>query len=140
MTLPMRESMTSYLINKRKGALFDQDSMKAEMATGQLKAVVGNAMFNSWIGAPMISGSNVYGVIILQSYEEGIVYTEADLEILQFVANHVARALEIHLKTERTLLEQQKITAQHQKNRRPTSASDRGIKSLTQHSATIAGK
>ncbi|EPJ50724.1 MAG: hypothetical protein OFPI_19630 [Osedax symbiont Rs2] len=114
-TLPMRESMTSYLIARRKGALFDQDSMKAQMATGELKAVVGNAMFNSWIGAPMISGSNVYGVIILQSYAQEVVYTDADLEILQFVANHVARTLEINLKTERTLLEQQKITAQHQK-------------------------
>jgi|GEM_PF-289738 len=115
LTLPMRESMTSYLINRRKGALFDQDSMKAQMAIGELKAVIGNAMFNSWIGAPMISGSNVYGVIILQSYEDDIIYTEADLEILQFVANHVARTLAIHLKTERTLIEQQKITAQHQK-------------------------
>ena len=114
-TLPMRQSMTSYLIGRRKGALFDQDSLKAKMATGELKAVVGNAMFNSWIGAPMISGSNVYGVIILQSYEPGIIYTEADLEILQFVANHVARTLEIHLKTQRTLIEQQNITAQHQK-------------------------
>ncbi|MCJ8338017.1 MAG: ATP-binding protein [Pseudomonadales bacterium] len=114
-TIPMRESMTSYLIARRKGALFDQDSLKAAMATGEIKAVVGNAMFNSWIGAPMISGSNVYGVIILQSYEPEIIYTEADLELLQFVANHVARTLEIHLKTERTLLEQQKITAQHQK-------------------------
>ncbi|MCJ8299116.1 MAG: GAF domain-containing protein [Pseudomonadales bacterium] len=114
-TLPMRQSMTSYLIGRRKGALFDQDSLKAKMATGELKAVVGNAMFNSWIGAPMISGSNVYGVIILQSYEPEIIYTEADLDILQFVANHVARTLEIHLKTQRTILEQQKITAQHQK-------------------------
>ncbi len=46
--------------------------------------------FNSWMGAPLIAQDKVYGLIIVQSYSADINYTQADLDLLSFVASHVA--------------------------------------------------
>jgi signal transduction histidine kinase len=45
------------------------------------------------IGAPLISENRILGAIILQSYTEGIGYTDQDEEVLEFVAQHIATAL-----------------------------------------------
>jgi signal transduction histidine kinase len=45
------------------------------------------------IGAPLISEGNTLGAIILQSYTQGIGYTDQDEEVLGFVAQHIATAL-----------------------------------------------
>jgi signal transduction histidine kinase len=46
--------------------------------------------FNSWMGAPLIAQDTVYGLIIVQSYSAEVSYTRADLDLLNYVASHVA--------------------------------------------------
>lgn len=58
------------------------------------------------IGAPLVSEGKILGAIFVQSYTEGICYTEQDEEVLGFVAQHIATAL-----TRRHALE-----AEHQRN------------------------
>jgi len=113
-TVTLSSSLTSYIINKRKADLLNQEILKAKRMTGEIVGVVGNAQFNSWIGAPMISGGDVYGVIFIQSYDKHIFYTPADVELLQYVATQVATILDIRSKTERSLLAKAEISKQHQ--------------------------
>src|SRR5205085_3757613 len=47
-----------------------------------------------WVGAPLRSEDRTIGAIVVQSYREDTPHTEADLELLTFVAQHVASALE----------------------------------------------
>jgi len=47
-----------------------------------------------WLGAPLKSGDRTWGVIGVQTYDEKTRYSERDLEILVFVAQHVAAAIE----------------------------------------------
>jgi signal transduction histidine kinase len=42
------------------------------------------------MGVPMIAQDRLYGLIIVQSYTDEVTYTEADLELLNFVASQVA--------------------------------------------------
>jgi GAF domain-containing protein/DNA-binding response OmpR family regulator len=48
----------------------------------------------SWLGVPLRSESRTLGVIAVQSYREDRRHTERDLEVLIFVAQHIAAALE----------------------------------------------
>jgi len=45
------------------------------------------------IGAPLISEGKILGAIFVQSYTEGVYYTDQDSEVLAFVAQHLATAL-----------------------------------------------
>ena len=47
-----------------------------------------------FMGVPMRRGSEVLGAIAVQSYREGLAYTESDSAVLGFVAEHVLTALE----------------------------------------------
>ncbi len=48
----------------------------------------------SWLGVPLRSEGRTLGVIAVQSYREDRSHTERDLEVLTFVAQHIASALE----------------------------------------------
>ncbi len=45
------------------------------------------------IGLPLKSNRKTLGALVVQSYAEGITYTERDVEVLEFVAQHISTAL-----------------------------------------------
>jgi signal transduction histidine kinase/CRP-like cAMP-binding protein len=45
-----------------------------------------------WLGVPLKSEGRTLGALVVQSYTEGIYYSEKDLNLLTFVAQHVATA------------------------------------------------
>ena len=49
----------------------------------------------SWIGVPMISGSQVIGVVAAYHKTDDYIYSEDDVEVLQAIANQSAIALEV---------------------------------------------
>ncbi len=114
---PMGAGMTSFVARRRQAELIDQARMKQLCAKGELK-VLGNTSAISWMGAPLLLGEQIFGVIIIQSYDTAIVYTQTDLELLAFVANHVTVAL-ARIKTDQEIrlayarLEQQNETLNH---------------------------
>lgn len=46
-----------------------------------------------WIGVPLKIGGRSIGSLTIQSYEKGIRYDEQDVQLLEFVAQHIAVAL-----------------------------------------------
>jgi diguanylate cyclase (GGDEF)-like protein len=47
-----------------------------------------------WLGVPMPRGAEVMGAVVVQSYDEQHRYSEKDKTLLNFVAQHIATALE----------------------------------------------
>lgn len=47
-----------------------------------------------WLGVPMLRGNDVIGVLVVQSYDQSRHYTDKEHALLNFVAQHVATALE----------------------------------------------
>ena len=47
-----------------------------------------------WLGVPLKHGAKAFGVLVVQSYTESVRYTDSDRELLTFVSQHVATALE----------------------------------------------
>ena len=89
-TFPYGMGISSLVIRSRKPWLLDHPQFEALMASGDIKTPRGLMDFNSWMGAPLIAQDRVYGLIIVQSYSPDITYTQADLDLLNYVASHVA--------------------------------------------------
>ncbi|MFZ6861881.1 GAF domain-containing sensor histidine kinase [Undibacterium sp. Ji67W] len=88
---PLGAGMTSYVVRKKQAQLIDQFRLNELINQGEIQ-VLGNLLSYSWIGAPLFADDRLYGVIIIQSYQPTLTYTQADLELIAFVANHVAAA------------------------------------------------
>ncbi|RJG11298.1 GAF domain-containing sensor histidine kinase [Massilia cavernae] len=86
-------SMSSYVLASKKATLHDGPGFAKLVADGVVDEPLGCTDIASWMGAPMLVNDQAYGVIIVQSYDPAILYTATDLELLAFMASHVAVAL-----------------------------------------------
>ena len=87
---PYGEGISSLVIRSRRPWLLDDARYRQLVADGEIVAPRGTSDFHSWMGAPLLAQDRVYGLIIVQSYSDDVAYTEADLELLTYVAGHVA--------------------------------------------------
>jgi signal transduction histidine kinase len=85
--------MSSYILQRKQAMLLDRAGFQALVDSGEMEHPLGNVDISSWMGAPMLLGDQAYGVIIVQSYDASVLYSQADLEILAFMASHVAVAI-----------------------------------------------
>ncbi|WP_343731830.1 GAF domain-containing sensor histidine kinase [Duganella sp.] len=85
--------MSSYILQRKQAMLLDRAGFKALVDSGEMEHPLGNVDIHSWMGAPMLLGDVAYGVIVVQSYDDQVQYTQADLDILAFMASHVAVAI-----------------------------------------------
>ncbi|MBV1775502.1 GAF domain-containing protein [Burkholderiaceae bacterium DAT-1] len=90
---PMGEGMTSLVIRSRQPWLIDGALCDELQATGRIGKLYGSRDFYSWMGVPLIVEEHLYGVLIVQSYDPDVLYNQSDLEVLNFIGNHVAAAL-----------------------------------------------
>jgi GAF domain-containing protein len=47
----------------------------------------------SWLGVPLIYSGKLLGVMVLQSYHYKTTYNQQDVDLLNFVSNHVSAAI-----------------------------------------------
>ena len=90
---PYGEGISSLVIRSRRPWLLDDPTFQSLVAAGEIRAPRGVVDFNSWMGAPLLAQDRVYGLIIVQSYSADITYHQADLDLLQYVANQVAATM-----------------------------------------------
>jgi two-component system, cell cycle sensor histidine kinase and response regulator CckA len=96
---PIRKGLTEYVLHKGEALLVDKKSIERMQRSGELERDLG-AECVDWMGAPLKAGSEVFGVVALQSYDETIRFGEKDKEILTFVSQHIASAIERKRKEE----------------------------------------
>jgi signal transduction histidine kinase len=90
---PFGKAMCSYVLDSKQAQLHDATSFRHLVANGLVKEPLGNLDIASWMGAPMLVHEQPYGVLIVQSYDPSTLYTKADLDLLAFMASHVAVAI-----------------------------------------------
>lgn len=90
---PLGSGLVSYVLQSRQAQLHDAGSVARLRASGKLREPLGNTDIASWIGAPMLVHDKAYGVLVVQSYDPTIVYGKAELDLLAFIASHVAVAI-----------------------------------------------
>jgi signal transduction histidine kinase len=90
---PLGMAMCSYVLTSKQAQLHDAISFSHLVANGLVREPLGDTGIASWMGAPMLVHDQSYGVLVVQSYDPAIIYTKADLDLLAFMASHVAVAL-----------------------------------------------
>jgi len=83
--------ITAYLLRVGKPMLLDLEQQKAIHARGDAALVGVEAV--DWMGAPLIAEGRTIGAVVTQSYRADRTHSPADLELLTFVAQHIATAL-----------------------------------------------
>ena len=87
----LERGLTWYLVKDARPMMGSTEELRAQMS-GPL--LLHGADSTDWLGVPMIRDGRVLGALVLQSYQEGTRYTNADMTLLSFVAEHVLTALE----------------------------------------------
>ena len=87
----IKHTLTWYLVRHGKPLMGSTDELRAQVP-GPIK-VVGTDSFD-WLGVPMLHNGRVQGVLVVQSYQEGLGYTAEDRALLEFVGSHILTALE----------------------------------------------
>lgn len=114
---PFGVGITSYVAQQKTAKLFNRSDLQQLEQSGQVK-ILGARSSYSWIGAPLLVDDKLYGVMVIQSYQPELIYSMADLELVAFVASHIATAIarlhaNRHLEYTRLQLEQQNHTLNH---------------------------
>jgi signal transduction histidine kinase len=83
--------LTSYVIHSGNSSKHGVDQYNELIASKEVE-LEGTPNVDN-IGVPLISEDKILGAIFVQSYTEGVCYTDQDEEVLGFVAQHIATAL-----------------------------------------------
>jgi len=111
--IKLGEGISSYVIKARRPQFLTPDRIDKLIATGEMQGIHGSTSFHYWLGVPIISSNVLYGIMVLQSYDPAIKYKLSDLDLLDYVANHVAIAIEATINSEQRKQAQLKLAEQH---------------------------
>ena len=95
---PPGRTLTAHVLRTGQPILVTPERFEQLVAAGDV-ALVG-APSVDWLGVPLRSGDRTWGVLGVQTYDTRRRYTERDREVLVFVAEHVASAVEQKRKEE----------------------------------------
>ncbi|MEO9079097.1 MAG: EAL domain-containing protein, partial [Rhodanobacter sp.] len=87
----LHHTMTWHLLTGGKPMMGSLDRIR-EQVDGPL--VVHGPDPDEWLGVPMLRNGQVLGALVVQSYNEGLVYSDEDRALLEFVAKHILTAIE----------------------------------------------
>jgi len=94
------KGLTEYVLRTGQPLLATPEVFDDLLRRGEVQAVGVDSV--DWLGVPLKKGSQTFGVLALQSYHEKVRFTEKDREILTFVSQNVASAIE-HKRNEEAL-------------------------------------
>ena len=86
-----KNSLTKHVIDTKKPLLVTPENQDTLFNPIDLKVV--GELGVDWLGVPLINEGYVTGVMAVQSYSEKTRYTEQELDLLMFAAQHVVSAM-----------------------------------------------
>jgi diguanylate cyclase (GGDEF)-like protein/PAS domain S-box-containing protein len=89
---PPGRGLTAYVLRTGRPLLATPEEFDELKRSGEVESI--GAPSVDWLGVPLTTGDRTWGVIGVQTYDEGERYTERDRDLLVFVAQHVASAIE----------------------------------------------
>ena len=89
---PLGKGLTEYVLRTGEPLLASPDIFEGLVRRGEVQSIGAPSL--DWLGVPLKAGDNTFGVLVVQSYNEKVRYGEKEKEILNFVSQHVASAIE----------------------------------------------
>ena len=98
---------TEFILRKGKAFLIDA-AMALELGkTGETEVI--GTLSEIWLGVPLKIGGKSIGVIVVQDYENPKAYGEGELQVLSFVAEQIARVIEMKKRDEELIEYNEKL-------------------------------
>jgi PAS domain S-box-containing protein len=89
---PLGKGLTEYVLRTGKPILASPDVFGQLVREGEVESI--GAPSIDWLGVPLKTKQRTIGVLVVQSYTEGVRYTEEEKNILIFVSEQIAMAIE----------------------------------------------
>ena len=89
---PLGRGLTEYVLRSGEPILATPSVFEELVQRGEVE-LIGAASLD-WLGVPLKSGTTCIGALVLQSYNENTRFSERDREILKFVSQQLAAAIE----------------------------------------------
>jgi len=86
------KGLTEYVLRTGEPLLCTPEVFDRLMRQGQVELIGASSL--DWLGVPLKAGSNTFGVLVVQSYNGHVRFAEKEKEILQFVSQQLASAIE----------------------------------------------
>ncbi|HUG33580.1 MAG TPA: GAF domain-containing protein, partial [Anaerolineales bacterium] len=91
-TAPLEDGLTAYVIRKGIPLLGRPDSIQMLEDNGEVTSTGTRSI--DWLGVPLKVQNETFGAMAVQTYTEGVRYSQRDLDILNFVSTQVALSIE----------------------------------------------
>jgi len=88
---PLDRGLTSYVIRTGMPLLGRPDKIRQLEESGEVEPVGTTSI--DWLGVPLKIQDRIIGAMAVQSYKEGIRYSQRDLDILNFVSSQAAQSI-----------------------------------------------
>ncbi len=110
--------LTEYVLRTKKPLWATGEVFSQLIIQGEVESIGTDSV--DWIGVPLIVGERATGVMVTQSYTEGVAYNQEQFDLMQFISTQVALAIE-------RKLDQQRITDALEYNKTLINSSSLGI-------------
>ena len=84
--------LTEYVLRTGEPLLCNTELFDELVAQGEVELIGAPSL--DWLGVPLKAGGNTFGVLVVQSYTDKLRFREEDKEILTFVSQQLASAIE----------------------------------------------
>lgn len=93
---PLARGMTEYVIRHKKPVFIDGKHYRKLVKDKEVEDATSyyGTQPTQWLGSPLVVDDEVIGVLSVQTYSGDVTYKQDDLELLNFVSQHVAVAIE----------------------------------------------
>ncbi|MEK6409243.1 MAG: methyl-accepting chemotaxis protein [Acidobacteriota bacterium] len=87
----LRRGMTEHVLRSGTALLAPRENLQAMIGTGEIEVI--GTLPVGWLGIPLKAGDETVGVLAVQSYTESVRFGETEKDVLTFVSQHIASAL-----------------------------------------------
>jgi PAS domain S-box-containing protein len=91
-TWPAKGSATGLVIEKKQSVILTKQDVTDLIESGKIKQT--GSICESWLGVPLFKGTDVSGVIVVQSYDKPEAFDSKTVELFKYVSNQISMALE----------------------------------------------
>lgn len=89
---PLGRGLTEYVLRTGKPLLASPEAFQELVQAGEVEQVGPNSI--DWLGVPLVVKDRVFGVLVVQSYAEGVRYHETEKDLLRFVSSQIAMVVD----------------------------------------------
>lgn len=90
--VPARKTITRWVIGMKRSVLLKEEDLKNLENSGDI-ALVGTPC-KIWMGVPLKAGNEIIGIMALQDYHDENKFSQDDVNVLEFIANQIAIAIQ----------------------------------------------